>query len=47
MSSNKRDRFTAVFPRIEQELLEFLDTHHMPADAKTWYKAVRISQLTL
>ncbi|KIJ36793.1 hypothetical protein M422DRAFT_260893 [Sphaerobolus stellatus SS14] len=38
MSAGKRDRFVAVWPRIQAEVLEFLDAHHMPADAKTWFE---------
>ncbi|KAF8585374.1 farnesyl-diphosphate synthase [Ramaria rubella] len=38
ISGAKKDRFLAVFPRIEAELLEHLQTHHLPGDAKAWYK---------
>jgi len=38
MSQAKKDRFLAVFPRIQAELLEFLEINFMPEDAKAWFK---------
>ncbi|GJJ14993.1 hypothetical protein Clacol_009263 [Clathrus columnatus] len=38
MSAVKKDRFAATFSRIKDELLEFLDIHHMPPDAKAWFQ---------
>ena len=40
MSQAKKDRFLSVFPKIQAELLEFLDANFMPEDAKEWFKRV-------
>jgi farnesyl diphosphate synthase len=38
---SKKDRFVAVFPKLQAELLEHLESNYMPEDAKAWYKKAR------
>lgn len=40
MSQTEKDRFLAVFPKIQAELLDFLEANFMPEDAKAWFKKV-------
>jgi hypothetical protein len=42
LSQSKKDRFLAVFPKIQAELLEFLEVNHLPEEAKQWFKRVCI-----
>jgi hypothetical protein len=39
-AASKRDQFLAVFPKLVDELIEYMDKEGMPQDAKDWYKKV-------
>lgn len=40
--SASRDSFLSVWPVIREELLAYMDQEKMPAEAKEWFRKVRL-----